>query len=54
MKYIVIGVCIALILMALWLFVRNIINIAKGKCCEGCKSCSQRDNCSSNSSNDAP
>ncbi len=44
-KYIIIGICILLIVLALVLFVRNLRNMAKGKCCEGCKGCSQRGNC---------
>lgn len=46
MKYLVIGICAVLIVLAVWLFVRNIRNIAKGKCCEGCKGCAQHGNCS--------
>ncbi|MEF9852702.1 MAG: FeoB-associated Cys-rich membrane protein [Hydrogenoanaerobacterium sp.] len=51
MKYLVILVCIGLIALALWLFAKNISNMAKGKCCEGCKGCAQRENCSSNDEN---
>ena len=46
-KYIVIGFCILLIALALVLLVRTLCNMAKGRCCEGCKGCSQRQNCSS-------
>ncbi len=46
-KYIVIGFCILLIALALVLLVHTLRNMAKGRCCEGCKGCSQRQNCSS-------
>ncbi|WP_312642974.1 FeoB-associated Cys-rich membrane protein [Hydrogenoanaerobacterium sp.] len=45
-KYIIIGICILLIVLALLLFIRNLRNMAKGKCCDGCEGCSQRGSCS--------
>lgn len=46
MKEMVIAICILLFVLAVFLIVRAIRNAIKGKCCEGCKSCNLREQCS--------
>jgi len=41
----VILLCGAIIALAVYLFIRNIINMSKGKCCEGCEGCPQKKAC---------
>ena len=39
--------CGLVIALALFLLVRSLRKMAKGRCCEGCDGCSQAGNCSS-------
>lgn len=45
MRELVILICILLIVLAVYIVIRTIIRSLKGKCCEGCKGCSQKDQC---------
>lgn len=45
-KILVIVFCGCLIGLALYLFVRSLRKMAKGRCCEGCAGCAQAENCS--------
>ncbi|MEG0570076.1 MAG: FeoB-associated Cys-rich membrane protein [Oscillospiraceae bacterium] len=45
MKYVIIAICILLIVLAIFIFVRAIIKMSKGKCCENCKHCSVKEKC---------
>ncbi len=40
MKYIVIGFCILLIILAIFIVIKHIRNGLKGKCCSDCTKCS--------------
>jgi hypothetical protein len=47
LQFIVIVFCGLLIGLALFLLIRSLRRMAKGRCCEGCDGCPQADNCSS-------
>lgn len=42
----IIGLCIGLIILGVVIFIIYIKKMLNGKCCEGCKGCSQKNNCS--------
>lgn len=44
---IVVVVCGIIIALAIFLLVRSLRKMAKGRCCEGCAGCSQKEHCSS-------
>lgn len=46
MGKLIIGLCIGLIILGMIIFVIYIKKMLNGKCCEGCKGCSQKSNCS--------
>lgn len=46
MKELVIVVCVFLVLLAIFIIVKNIRQALKGKCCEGCKTCNLKEQCS--------
>lgn len=48
MIWLVYGICGILILLAIWIFVKEIRKMIKGRCCEDCKHCAVKDNCSAN------
>ncbi|MFZ2537558.1 MAG: FeoB-associated Cys-rich membrane protein [Oscillospiraceae bacterium] len=52
MKELVIVICVLLVLLAVYIVVRTIIQSFKGKCCEGCKGCSVKDQCNVTKKND--
>jgi hypothetical protein len=45
--FLVIVFCGLLIGLALYLLIRSLRRMVKGRCCEGCDGCSQASNCSS-------
>ncbi|MBP0979247.1 MAG: FeoB-associated Cys-rich membrane protein [Oscillospiraceae bacterium] len=45
MNKLILGICIGLILLGIVIFIIYIKKMLSGKCCEGCKSCSQKNNC---------
>jgi hypothetical protein len=47
LTFIVIVFCGLLIGLALFLLIRSLRRMIKGRCCEGCDGCSQASNCSS-------
>ena len=46
MKNLIIGICILIIILGIILFAVYIKKMLKGKCCEGCNGCNQKENCS--------
>lgn len=42
----ILGLCIGLIILGLIIFIIYIRRMLRGKCCEGCSNCSQKNNCS--------
>lgn len=47
LQILVVALCGLLIGLALYLLVRSLRKMVKGRCCEGCDGCSQTGNCSS-------
>lgn len=45
MPSLIVTFSILVIFLGLFLFVRLVMKIAKGKCCEGCKQCSHKEAC---------
>lgn len=45
MKYVVIAICVLIVILAVYLLVKNIVRALKGKCCEGCKHCPSKEKC---------
>jgi len=46
MKYIIIAICIALIILAIYIVIKTIRSSLKGDCCNGCAGCSMKNKCS--------
>lgn len=46
MNHLLIGLCIGLIILGIIIFIIYIKKMIKGKCCESCNYCNQKNNCS--------
>lgn len=51
MKYIIIAFCVLIIIYAILILIKSLINMSKGQCCEGCDGCPSNHICSSNPDN---
>lgn len=51
MNYLIVAISIVLIIYAVVILIRSLVNMSKGKCCEGCEHCPSNDICSSNPEN---
>lgn len=45
MQWIVYVICGLLVILAIYIFVKEIRKMLKGKCCENCKHCTVKDRC---------
>lgn len=46
MLILILTLCVFLVLIGLLLFWENLIRMLRGRCCEGCRGCTQRGRCS--------
>lgn len=45
MKYLIILICIAIIILGIYILIKTIRNYLKGKGCQSCGCCSKKSNC---------